>query len=77
VPGGTILIGEPMADAPGAQTVGAAYFGFYLMAMGQGRARRPDEIAALLERAGFADFRLHPTSLPLRTAVATARLPKL
>jgi demethylspheroidene O-methyltransferase len=76
-PGGTILIGEPMADAPGAETVGAAYFGFYLMAMGQGRARRPAEIAALLARVGFADFRLHPTALPLRAGVATARLPKL
>jgi demethylspheroidene O-methyltransferase len=75
-PGGTILIGEPMADAPGAETVGAAYFGFYLMAMGQGRARRPAEIAALLARAGFADFRLHPTALPLRAGVATARLPQ-
>ncbi len=77
VPGGTILIGEPMADAPGAQTVGAAYFGFYLMAMGQGRARRPAEIATLLTRAGFADFAMHPTALPLRAAVATARLTKL
>jgi len=77
VPGGTILIGEPMADAPGAEAVGAAYFGFYLMAMGQGRARRPAEIAALLSRAGFADFALHPTALPLRAGVATARLRKL
>jgi demethylspheroidene O-methyltransferase len=76
VPEGRILIGEPMADAPGAQTVGAAYFGFYLMAMGQGRARRPSEIAALLARAGFVDFAIHPTALPLRAAVATARLPK-
>jgi hypothetical protein len=47
------------------------------MAMGQGRARRPAEIAALLARVGFADFRLHPTALPLRAGVATARLPKL
>lgn len=77
VAGGTILIGEPMADAPGAPTVGAAYFGFYLMAMGQGRARRPAEIAALLARAGFTGFTLHRTALPLRAGVATACLPQL
>jgi demethylspheroidene O-methyltransferase len=77
VPGGTILIGEPMADAPGAPTVGAAYFGFYLMAMGQGRARRPAEIEALLARAGFRDFALHPTALPLRAGVVSARLPRM
>lgn len=71
--GGTILIGEPMADAPGAQGVGGAYFGFYLMAMGQGRARRPAEIEALTRRAGFADFAAHPTALPLRAGVVTAR----
>lgn len=76
-PGGTVLIGEPMADAPGAETVGAAYFGFYLMAMGQGRARRPDEIAKLLAAAGFVEFRTYRTNLPLRAGVATAIRPQV
>ena len=56
--GGTVLLAEPMADTGGAEPVGAAYFGFYLLAMGHGRARRPDEIAALLRAAGFARVRL-------------------
>jgi demethylspheroidene O-methyltransferase len=75
--GGTVLIGEPMADAPGAETVGAAYFGFYFLAMGQGRARRPAEIAALLTQAGFADAKAHPTALPLQVGVMSAVNPSV
>ena len=36
-PGGTLLLAEPMAGTPGAEPVGDAYFGFYLLAMGSGR----------------------------------------
>ena len=68
-----LLIAEPMAGAR-ADRVGDAYFGFYLLAMGQGRARRPDEIGKLLELAGFARYRTLPTPLPLvaQAIVATA-----
>ena len=38
-PGGTLLLAEPMAQTPGAEPVGDAYFGFYLLAMGRGRPR--------------------------------------
>ncbi len=37
---GTLLLAEPLAGTPGAETVGDAYFGFYLLAMGGG-ARGP------------------------------------
>ena len=37
-PGGTLLLAEPMAGAPGAPRMGDAYFGFYLLAMRGGRA---------------------------------------
>ena len=74
-PGGTVLIGEPMADAPGAPTVGAAYFGFYLLAMGQGRARSAAELSAFLAEAGFVDIAHRPTRLPLQTSVMVARVP--
>lgn len=72
-PGGTLLIAEPMTATPGAEPSGDAYFGFYLMAMGSGRPRRPDEIGALLKAAGFARWRLRSTALPLtlRLIVAT------
>lgn len=71
--GGTLLIGEPMADAPGAATVGAAYFGFYLLAMGQGRARTPTEIRRLLSAAGFGQFETRSTNIPLQSGVIVAR----
>jgi demethylspheroidene O-methyltransferase len=74
-PGGTVLVGEPMADAPGAPTVGAAYFGFYLLAMGQGRARSAAELSTFLAEAGFADIAHRPTRLPLQTSVLVARVP--
>lgn len=70
--GGTVLVGEPMADAASAETVGAAYFGFYFLAMGQGRARRADEISALMSQAGFENPRSHPTALPLQVGVLSA-----
>ena len=72
--GGTLLIGEPMADAPSAATVGAAYFGFYLLAMGQGRARTPAEIRRLLSIAGFQEFAVLATNIPLQSGVIVARV---
>jgi demethylspheroidene O-methyltransferase len=71
-PDGTLLIAEPMAEAPGAHPVGDAYFGFYLLAMGRGHARTPQEITDLLHRAGFGSVRRHATAMPLLTGVITA-----
>lgn len=72
-PGGTLLLAEPMAGIRGAQPVGAAYFGFYLMAMGSGRPRLPGDIAAMLGSAGFSGIRQLPTSQPMLTGVMVAR----
>lgn len=72
-PGGTLLIAEPLAQAPGAERVGDAYFGFYLLAMGQGRPRRFAELAGLLRRAGFTSVRQQPTRMPLLTGLVVAR----
>ena len=71
-PGGRIAIAEPMAETPGAERAGDAYFGFYLLAMGSGRPRRPDEIAGMLGAAGFTKPRLLNTSTPLLARVMTA-----
>jgi demethylspheroidene O-methyltransferase len=75
-PGGTLLIAEPMADTGGAEAMGAAYFGFYLLAMGQGRPRTREELTALLLEAGFSRVTERPTRRPLltRLLVATNRL---
>lgn len=71
--GGTLLVAEPLAGTPGAEPVGDAYFGFYLLAMGSGRARTVAEIGSLLMAAGFDRGRSLPTRLPLLTQVIAAR----
>lgn len=73
--GGTLLLAEPMAGTPGAETVGDAYFGLYLLAMGHGRARTPRALQALLRTAGFEDARLLRNATPLQTQVIVARVP--
>lgn len=52
-PGGTLLIAEAMSDPDAGERMGAAYFGFYLMAMGRGRARTRGELESLCKDAGF------------------------
>jgi demethylspheroidene O-methyltransferase len=72
-PGGVLLLAEPMSATPGAQAMGDAYFGFYLLAMGKGRPRSLGELTRLLEVAGFDQVSLLPTHLPLQTQVIRAR----
>ncbi len=72
--GGSLLIGEPFAGVPGAEPIGDAYFGFYLLAMGQGRARSPSEISELLARAGFRESRTVRTRRPMLTGLIVARV---
>jgi demethylspheroidene O-methyltransferase len=71
--GGTLLVAEPMADAPGAERVGAGYFGLYLLAMKGGAARTPGEIMGLLTEAGFTAPREIATRSPLFTSLVVAR----
>ncbi|MCJ2058811.1 acetylserotonin O-methyltransferase [Methylobacterium sp. J-048] len=72
-PGGTLILAEPMAGTPGAEPVGDAYFGFYLLAMGSGRPRRAEELHAMLRKAGFATTREHRTRRPLLTRLIVAQ----
>lgn len=67
--GGTLLLAEPMAGTPGAEP----YFAFYLLAMGSGRPRTPDELGRLLRAAGFGRHRLVPTRQPLLTRLIVAQ----
>jgi demethylspheroidene O-methyltransferase len=71
--GGTLLLAEPMSGTPGAEPMGDAYFGFYLLAMGRGRPRRRDELAVMLEAAGFDHVRALPSRLPLQVQLLHAR----
>ncbi len=74
-PGGTLLLAEPMAGTAGAEAMGDAYFGFYLLAMGRGRARTAAELAALVVAAGFLPPRAIPTRIPLQVSMLVARRP--
>lgn len=67
--GGRLIAAEPMRGC----RAGDAYFAFYCMAMGTGRARSADEIAALLRAAGFRAVRERRTPRPFVTSVIEAR----
>ena len=70
--GGSLLIAEPMSGTEGAEPIGAAYFGFYLLAMGRGRSRTPRDFESLLARAGFGRFRLLRSPSPLQAGLLMA-----
>jgi demethylspheroidene O-methyltransferase len=74
-PRGTLLLAEPMAGTRGAEPVGDAYFGFYLLAMGAGRPRTPAAFQAMLHEAGFARARLVATRMPMLTRLIVAVKP--
>ena len=70
---GRIIIAEPMAGGQTPSRAGDAYFGLYCMAMGTGRARSADRIAALLQNAGFSRVRRRKTGRPFVTGLVEAR----
>lgn len=71
-PGATLLLAEPMAGLRGAERVGDAYFGMYLLAMGSGRARTPARLCAMLLDAGFSSARVRGTATPVQTGLIVA-----
>jgi demethylspheroidene O-methyltransferase len=73
-PGGTLLLAEPMAGTQGAERMGDAYFGFYLLAMGSGRPRTRETLCAMLHEAGFTRTRALRTAAPMLTSLIEARL---
>ncbi len=73
--GGTLLVAEPMSGTRGAEPIGDAYFGFYLLAMGRGQPRTAREIRDLLRIAGFDRVRVLPTRRPMLARVVVARVP--
>ena len=70
---GVLLLAEPMMGTPGAEPVGDAYFGFYLLAMGSGRARSPQTLQQMLAAAGFSSAQLVRTRQPLQSRLIVAR----
>lgn len=70
---GTLLIAEPMSTLRAADPIGDAYFSFYLLAMGRGRSRTPDDFKRLLDEAGFGAPRVVATANPLLTRLVAVQ----
>lgn len=75
-PGGVLLVAEPMSGTKGAEPMGDAYFGFYLLAMGQGRPRTEEELRCLLRQAGFGRVSRRETRRPMLARLLVAELPR-
>ncbi|MEM9475525.1 MAG: methyltransferase [Pseudomonadota bacterium] len=73
-PDGRLIISEPMSGGSRPARVGDAYFAIYTMAMGTGKTRSQQEIARLLQAAGFADIKTPRTHRPFVTGIVTARV---
>lgn len=78
--GGTLLLAEPMAKTF-SQTVDEpkqtdAYFHFYLLAMGAGRLRTPEELMLMMSKAGFVGVELLPNNMPIHAQILLGRKPK-
>ena len=73
--GGTLIVAEPMAGTKGAESMGDAYFGFYLLAIGRGQPRTAARLAEMLRSCGFVDVHQRPTAQPLQTRLLVARTP--
>ena len=71
---GTLLIAEPLSGTRGAEPIGDAYFGFYLLAMGSGRPRTFERLAEMLQSAGFTDVVRRRSGMPLLTSVLSAKV---
>ncbi|APE45754.1 SAM-dependent methyltransferase (plasmid) [Sulfitobacter alexandrii] len=70
--GGRLIISEPMSGGARPNRAGDAYFALYTLAMGTGKARSADEIAAMCRAAGFTDLRFPRCRRPFVTRVVTA-----
>lgn len=70
---GALLIAEPLAETPGARAMGDAYFGFYLLAMGQGKPRSFNHLSTLLKQAGFRVIRRRRTRRPFLVSLIEVR----
>jgi demethylspheroidene O-methyltransferase len=70
---GVLIIAEPMRGLAGVEPVGDAYFGFYLLAMGRGEARSPEQLKALLVAAGFDRVKTVSTRRPILTGMMMAQ----
>jgi demethylspheroidene O-methyltransferase len=78
--GGVLLLAEPMAQALSESYAGPAqsdaYFHFYLLAMGAGRLRTPEELMHLMAEAGFGQIEHLPNAMPIHAQLIVGRKSK-
>ena len=75
-PGGRLIVSEPMAGGTRPARAGDLYFAFYTMAMGTGRARSPERIAAMCEQAGLSVRRVPRAPRPYITSALICEKPQ-
>jgi len=75
--GGVLLLAEPMAqpeeEAGQPEASVDAYFHFYLLAMGAGRLRTPQELQTMMEEAGFTHLEQVPNAMPIHARILVGR----
>lgn len=78
--GGVLLLAEPMAqpeeEAGQASASVDAYFHFYLLAMGAGRLRTPQELQNMMQEAGFTHVERVPNAMPIHARILLGRKSK-
>jgi len=78
--GGTFLLAEPMAQSHSlgshVATQTDAYFHFYLLAMGAGRLRTPEELMQMMHQAGFSNVEQLPNNMPIHAQILLGRKSK-
>ena len=78
--GGVLLLAEPMAqpdeEAGQAGASVDAYFHFYLLAMGAGRLRTPQELQNMMQEAGFTGVEQVPNAMPIHARILLGRKSK-
>ncbi len=72
-PGGLLVVAEPMRGDAADARITDAYFGLYLLAMGQGRLRTPGELAAMAARVGLPGLQERRTRRPFLTRLMSVR----
>ncbi|WP_019429092.1 methyltransferase [Limnohabitans sp. Rim47] len=75
--GGILLLAEPMAqpheEAGQPEASVDAYFHFYLLAMGAGRLRTPQELQTMMQEAGFSHVEQVPNAMPIHARILLGR----
>lgn len=75
IPGGVVLVAEPMAEPDQSSMIADAYFSMYLIAMGSGRPRSQFELTGLLRRVGFKPMRSPQSRAPELVSLVCAQKP--